>query len=634
MCGIYGIITTDNDCITQSVICRMGEVLRHRGPDDGGFMVFGNVLLGHRRLSIIDIGTGHQPVFNEDRTVAIVFNGEIYNFHDLRDELFARGHVFTTRSDTETIVHLYEEYGVECLRYLNGMFAVAIWDARRRTLFVARDRFGIKPVVYYQDENRFIFSSEIKGVLQNIEVSREMDWDALSCYLSFGYIPAPLTIYKGIKKLEPGHYITLKANGKGIRSDKVRYYDLADVNRSVMITDLVEAKAKLREALDNSVRGHMISDVPLGAFLSGGIDSSVVVGLMARASSRPVKTFSIGYEGYKLFDETDYAREVAAFNGTEHHEFKLGYRDILDIIPTVLDNLDEPFSDWSVFPTYLVSRETKSSVKVALSGDGADEIFGGYSKHLGEYLAGYYMMLPRCVRKGVVEPMLDLLPDSYNSGFQEKIRKAKRLVSGISDSQPERHFRWMQIFTREHKERLMKADKASQDPSALIRRLYDNYGGDPVNKMLYSDVMFCLPYDMLTKVDLMSMLNSLETRVPFLDHRVVELAFSMAPALKLKGLKRKRVLVESFKDILPPKLHSRPKQGFNVPIGEWFKHELKDLYMEVVNRDSLQKAGIFDYTLIEKMFADHVNNRRDYSKQLLCIFNFQWWLSRSAPSGL
>ncbi|HEB02282.1 MAG TPA: asparagine synthase (glutamine-hydrolyzing) [Nitrospirae bacterium] len=537
MCGIAGILDPGSS-YTQKTLEKMAAPIAHRGPDDEGFHQDGPVSLAHRRLSIIDLDTGHQPIFNEDGKVAVVLNGEIYNFQSLRKELEGRGHRFATNSDTEVIVHLYEDMGERLLDRLEGMFAFALWDSEQGLLMLARDRFGIKPLCYYFNGSRLIFSSEQKALISSGLLDASLDMTAISHFLTFNYIPAPRTAYKEIKKLLPGHMILARAENGRVGMKEQQYYDLASMAGGPLISELEEAKAMVRASITDAVRSHMVSDVPYGAFLSGGIDSSIIVGLMAEVSPQPVKTFSIGYEGFGMFDETGYAREVASFHSTEHHEFKLSYRDILDVIPTVLDGLDEPFADWSIFPTYLVSRETRGSVKVALSGDGADEIFAGYRKYLGEQYIGYYLALPRALRKGILEPLLELAPDSYNHPVLERVRRARRFVSGAAGEQYERHYLWMRIFTEEAKAGLVReySSIADRDPLPMIRKLYGAFEGDKVNRMLYTDMMFVLPYDMLVKGDSMGMLNSLEIRVPYLDHKVVENAFRLDGALKLRGI--------------------------------------------------------------------------------------------------
>ena len=631
MCGIYGLASLKKDDLDQGEIGRIGAALAHRGPDGEGCIVSDRIVLGHRRLSIIDLATGAQPIFNEDKTIAIVLNGEIYNFHELRAKLLLSGHVFRTHSDTEVIIHLYEQYGYNCLHHLKGMFAFAIWDANIHTLFLARDRFGIKPLLYYFDKVKFAFSSEINPLFLIKDINKVLDYESLSYYLSFNYIPAPHTIYQGIKKLEPGYFLTVKISNDKINCQKKKYYDLAAISNGNNINDISEAKYQLRIALEHSVQDHMVSDVSLGAFLSGGIDSSIIVGLMARSSQIPIKTFSIGYKDYNLFDETAFARKVASFNHTDHHEIKLSYKDVLDAIPLVLDSLGEPLADWSIFPTFLISKETRKYVKVALSGDGADEIFGGYRKYLGEYFARAYMSLPESLRKSFLEVIVNSLPDSFNNRLLEHIRRAKRFVGGIGASPEERHFKWMEIFTEEAKNLICRRELSGYHPQALVSGFFKRYNGDLLNKMFYTDLMSVLPDDMLAKVDHMSMLNGLEVRVPYLDHKLVELSFSMPGSFKLTRFKRKYVLIETFKDILPRELHYRNKQGFDVPMGEWFKKELRDLFWDVMNKKTIQQNGILRYDYIKQVYNMHCYGKGDYSKQLFNLFVFQWWINKNNP---
>ena len=629
MCGILGVIDFN---IKESRFEKILDILAHRGPDDKGIFCKNPIILGQRRLSIIDTSSaGHQPMSDEDGTIWIVYNGEIYNFVLIRKELEKKGYCFKSRTDTEVILYAYKEWGVDCLHKFNGMFAFCICDLKNKLLFLARDRFGIKPLVYYFDNKKFIFSSEIKSILLFEAISKEIDWEAFVCYMYFGYIPAPLTIYKEIKKLEPAHYILVKWQNEGkLEFIKKRWYYLP-VNNFSKNLDINEIKENLSSLVSDAVKLRLISDVPLGAFLSGGIDSSIIVGLMARHSNQPVKTFSIGYKEHELFDETSYAREVARFNNTEHYEFKLTYQDILDIIPIVLNHLDEPFADWSIFPTFLVSQKTRQHVTVALSGDGADELFAGYRKYQGEFFLKYYLLIPFTIRKGLIEPLLRFLPDSYDNKVLEYVRRAKRFLNGLDNNPAKRHFNWMCVFSKELLKQLTNnfiLEVNNVAPFNFIKKLFDEFEGDLINKMLYTDVNMCLPYDMLVKVDWMSMLNSLEVRVPFLDYRVVEFAFQIPGSLKLNRWKRKYILIETFKNILPPKLHHRPKQGFDVPIGEWFKKELKKLFWEIVEENFVKKQGIFNFEFIKEMYYLHVSNKKDFSKQLLAIFIFEWWYRR------
>ena len=421
MCGVCGKIATGGNVVDRGLLKGMCDSLACRGPDDEGVYLSDNVGLGHRRLSIIDLSpAGRQPMSNEDGTIKLVFNGEIYDFENLRKQLISRGHDLKSRTDCETIIHLYEEEGTDCLRHVNGMFAFALWDEHRKRLWLARDRVGIKPLHYYWDGHRFLFASEMKAMLVDPDVTREIDFQALDLYLTLSYIPAPRTIFKKIRKLMPGSSLVFEKGAVSVKpfwdlgKKRPRTYDQGAAAR-----DLPAFKERLRGLLEASVKRRMISDVPLGAFLSGGLDSSIIVALMARNSTRPVKTFSIGYKYLPSFDETRYAKEVAGFNGTDHHVFKLGYRDILEAFPRVLENVDEPFADSSAVPTYIVSKETRRHVTVALSGDGGDELFAGYRMYLGEYWARHYSKLPRRVRDGLIAPIIQALPDSRDNPHLE-----------------------------------------------------------------------------------------------------------------------------------------------------------------------------------------------------------------------
>ena len=641
MCGICGKLSYGGVQVDEALLRRMCRSLVYRGPDDEGVFVSSNsesqnskvqVGLGHTRLRVIDLSdAGHQPMCNEDETIWLVYNGEIYNFKEIRTELKEKGHRFRSDTDSEVIIHLYEEEGIDCLERLNGMFAFCIWDERLQKLWLCRDRLGIKPLVYYWDGETLIFSSEIKGILCDGNVRKEIDWTALDLYLTFNYIPAPKTIFKNIQKLETGHY--LLAEKKTVVTRK--YWDI-----NTGITHLQDKperrsdqigfyKERLYGLMENAVQKRMISDVPLGAFLSGGIDSSIIVGLMARNSERPVKTFSIGYKDMPLFDETKYSREVARFNKTEHYEFKLDYKDILDSFPAVLETLDEPFADSSAVPAYAVSQETKQHVTVALAGDGADELFAGYRMYQGEYLAKYYSILPDILKEKVIEPFINYLPDSRDKKHSEYIRRLKKFTKGMSGSLAERFYGWQEIFPSATRQRLIKhnlRDKISvQEGKEIISQKLNEFTGDNINRMLYVDVKNSLPGDMLTKVDLMSMRNSLEVRIPFLDHEVVEFAFEMEGSVKLKGLKRKYILMETFKDILPPMLHNRPKWGFEMPIGAWLRTELRFLIDEFLSRDFINKQGIFEYEVIDGLIKKHLSKKMDTSWQLWNLIVFQHW---------
>ncbi len=567
---------------------------------------------------------------NEDGTIWITYNGEIYNYRELADELKKKGHQFKSDTDTEVILHLYEEEGPNAVNRLNGMFAFAIWDQNLKRLWVCRDRIGIKPLVYYWDGKHFTFASEIKALLTDPIISKELDYEALQLYLAFNYVPAPYTIFKGIKKLEPGKYLLLQDGNAEIKT----YWEPPDsIDQDIASLPFKEQievfREPLYEGINDAVSSRMIADVPLGAFLSGGIDSSIIVALMARSSSRPVKTFSIGFKDDAFYDETHYAREVSERYGTDHHEFKLSYKDMLDVLPDVISTFDEPFADSSAIPTYIVSRETRKYVTVALSGDGGDELFAGYRSYLGEYWYTRYMQIPALFRQGLIEKLIKALPDSRDGKILEFIRRMKKFIKATKGPFPERVLSLKEVFPDEVRKNLLLNNNnrnGSQDPAlGWIDKLLGCYNGDRINSILYSDLKDSLPGDMLTKVDWMSMKNSLEVRVPLLDHRVVELAFRMKGSLKLNNGKTKYILKETFKDLLPPSLYNRPKAGFEVPISRWLKTDLKFLIDQYLAKEKLREQGIFDFEIVDDLIQKHLSNKTDTSWMLWNLIVFQSW---------
>jgi asparagine synthase (glutamine-hydrolysing) len=627
MCGICGKINFSSQPIQDTQLRGMCRSFTHRGPDDEGFYTSwgsgnrGNqqqhIGLGHQRLSIIDLSdAGRQPMSNEDGTTWITYNGEIYNYRELADELKKKGHQFKSDTDTEVVLHLYEEEGPNAVKRLNGMFAFAIWDENINRLWICRDRIGIKPLVYYWDGKHFTFASEIKALLTDPNISKELDYEALQLYLAFNYVPAPYTIFKGIKKLEPGKYLLLENGNVEIKT----YWEPPDsvdpVIASLPVEDQIEQfKGPLYEGINDAVSSRMIADVPLGAFLSGGIDSSIIVALMARASSRPVKTFSIGFKDDPLYDETHYAREVSERYGTDHHEFKLGYKDMLDVLPDVISTFDEPFADSSAIPTYIV---------------GGDELFAGYRSYLSEYWYARYMQIPGLFRKGLIENLIKVLPDSRDVKILEHIRRLKKFIKATKGSFSERLLALKEVFPEEIRKNLLLNNhnngNRSRDLSlGWINKLLGCYNGDRINSILYSDLKDSLPGDMLTKVDWMSMKNSLEVRVPLLDHRVVELAFKMKGSLKLNNGRTKYILKEAFKDLLPSSLYNRPKAGFEVPISRWLKTDLKFLIDQYLAKEKLREQGIFDFEIVDNLIQKHLSNKTDTSWMLWNLIVFQHW---------
>ncbi|MCK9364908.1 MAG: asparagine synthase (glutamine-hydrolyzing) [Syntrophales bacterium] len=649
MCGICGKIDFSGSRVDEGLLRRMNERLAHRGPDDAGIHLSHqdgvSCGLGHRRLSIIDLSAaGRQPMTNEDKSLWMVFNGEIYNFAELREELKGKGHHFSSRTDSEVILHLFEEEGAAGISRLSGMFAFALWSETTKTLVLARDGVGIKPLVYYWDGNRLLFASELRALLADYDVQTEIDLESLDIYLSLNYIPAPYTIFKNIRKLRPGYTLSVcdgkleertfwdvSAGGDETAKDKNSNQcgksprGLADENNRLF--DFPGIKQTLFRTLEESVRSQMVADVPLGAFLSGGIDSSVIVGLMARNSARPIKTYSIGFSDMPMFDETSYAREVALFHHTDHHEIKLSSREMIGAVPDILAGLDEPFGDSSAVPTWIVARETVRDVKVALSGDGGDELFAGYRMYKGEKWFKRYRFIPRLIRDGLLEPLAMRLPESRDTRAGELARRAKKFLRGAKGSLTERFFGWNELFNEDSKNALLKEGwgvKKSPAPGIFAAALARPQT-DALNRMLYADFKVSLPGDMLWKVDKMSMAHALEVRVPLLDQRFCELAFRIGGDWKIRHGQGKYIFIEAFKDILPKRLHNRPKWGFEMPIARWLKTDLKYLISEYLLRDKIDKQGIFNYPEIEKMVADLLESRRDTAWKLWNLIVFQTW---------
>ncbi|MFZ5516435.1 MAG: asparagine synthase (glutamine-hydrolyzing) [Candidatus Zhuqueibacterota bacterium] len=622
MCGICGIVNSAKDNqVDPGLLKRMTDAIIHRGPDEDGHYVKNNVGLGMRRLSIIDLSTGKQPIHNEDKNVWIVFNGEIYNHKEVRAELEKAGHRFVTQCDTEAIVHAYEEYGEKCVQKLNGMFAFAIWDERKNVLFLARDRVGIKPLYYFFDKNRLIFGSELKTILKAKDIPRRIDLQALDNFLTFEYIPAPLSIFQDIKKLPPGHTLTYRDNEIWIRN----YWDL-ELRSNGKTYD--EYLTNLRDLLQDAVKIRLMSDVPLGAFLSGGIDSSIIVALMAQVMDQPVKTFSIGFEE-STYNELKYARLVADKFKTDHHEFIIK-PDAVDLADNLLKFLDEPFGDFSIFPTYLVSKMARDYVTVTLSGDGGDELFGGYDTYIADQLSKKYNQLPHALRNGLLTRLLGIIPPS--SKKKGLVNRAKRFVEGMRLPEDLRHVRWM-IFLQDYEKNYlyaqdMKSGILEKDPYKFIRRYFTNVAysqKDEINQQMYVDVKTYLVDDILVKVDRMSMATSLEARVPFLDYRFVEFAGSVPGHYKLQGRKTKLILKQAMADLLPQEILTRGKEGFSIPIKNWLKNELKPMMMDTLSPEKIKREGFFDPTYVQQLKNEHLSGKENHSHRLWALMIFGRW---------
>ena len=623
MCGICGIVYSDREQhIDGDALKKMCDVITHRGPDDEGYYINQQVGLGMRRLSIIDLSTGKQPISNEDGQIWIVFNGEIYNHKDIREELESKGHQFKTKTDTEAIVHAYEEYGESCVQKLNGMFAFAIWDHQKNMLFLARDRIGIKPLYYLFDKNRLIFGSEIKSILQAGDIPKRIDLQALDHFLTFEFIPAPLSIFQDIKKLPPGHTLKFQNNTTWVRS----YWDVELKSNG---KETFQIKKNLRELLQDAVKVRLMSDVPLGAFLSGGVDSSIIVALMAQVMEEPVKTFSIGFED-STYNELKYARLISEKFKTEHHEFIIK-PDAVELADNLVKFLDEPFGDFSIFPTYLVSKMAREYVTVVLSGDGGDELFAGYDSYIADKIAKkYYGRLPRQFRNGFLTRLLDVVPPS--SKKKGLINRAKRFVEGMKLPEDLHHTRWMIFLQQAEKEMLYNSDVKSGmrefDPYKFERSYFANVAynrNDEINKQMYVDLKMYLVDNILVKVDRMSMATSLEARVPFLDHRFVEFAATVPGNYKMQGVKTKVILKQAMEELLPDEVLYRGKEGFSIPIKNWLKKELKPLMIDTLAPEKLRREGFFNPVYVQKLIKQHLDGTENHSHRLWALIIFGRW---------
>ena len=624
MCGITGFINASGEAVDRSILERMNAAIIHRGPDEDGFYIKDNVGLAMRRLAIIDLAGGQQPIYNEDRTKSIVYNGEIYNFQELRDDLERRGHKFYTHSDTETIIHLYDEFGEKCLDRLRGMFAFAIWDETEKSLFIARDRVGKKPLLYsHRPNGDLIFGSEFTAVLEHPSIGREVDHLAIDGYLSYLCVPAPMTAYKEIRKLEPGHFLKWK-NG---RIETCRYWQ-PNFSKKIKI-DEEEAIEETTRLLRESTKLRLISEVPLGAFLSGGVDSSTVVALMAQESSTPVKTFSIGFEEQD-FSELKYARRVAEYVGAEYHEF-IVRPNALEVLPTLVEHYGEPYADSSAIPTYYVSRETRKHVTVALNGDGGDESFAGYERHAAMRLAETYHRIPKFVRKSIVEAPVNLIPTSEIK--RSRARDIKRFLKAADLPRTERYFRWMSTFDREAKLSLYTPEFESaiqnSNPSTIMDGWFANANGSGIlDATLLNDLMTYLPNDLLVKVDIASMANSLEARSPFLDHKVIEFAASLPETLKMRRFETKSLLKKVAARLVPREVVYRRKMGFGVPIGKWFRGEMRSFVSDILLSDRAMNRGIIRSDALRRYVTEHVSGERDHQYQLWTLLMLELWFQR------
>lgn len=616
MCGICGVVDLKaGRPVDPGVLRRMNRALRHRGPDEEGYHEVPHAALAMCRLRVIDPAGGSQPMANEDGSVWLVYNGEIYNFRELRSELESRGHRFRTRSDTEVIVHAYETFGVDCVRKFRGMFAFALWDARRRKLLLARDRLGIKPLYYWQQGARVAFASELKSLLQLQDLARDVDPEALDLYLTYGYVPAPHSVFRGVRKLPPGHRLVLDRTG--LRVD--RYWDFVPAERAS--GSLRDRVAELRERLGEVVRSHLVSDVPVGAFLSGGLDSSTVVALMSLAGARPVRTFSVGF-GEAQFDELSYARQVAERYATEHREL-LVEPDVAGRLPEILGYFDEPFGDSSAIPTYLVSQLARRHVTVVLTGDGGDEVFCGYEWQRRYQLLKPLYRLPAPLRAWAPRLAALVPPGAWR-------QRAAGLLADVRLSPADGYLRRMTLFDASRRRELYHDDVLrtldGHDSLQALRRWLDVLPhADFRNRMLYADTHFYCPEDCLTKVDRMTMAWSLEARVPLLDHDLVEFMAAVPPHWKLRGLTSKHLLREAVRELLPTSLLRKRKQGFSVPVGPWLRGPLYGAACDLLLDARARQRGWLRPEAVRRLLEEHRTGRADHGHRLYALLGLEVW---------
>jgi asparagine synthase (glutamine-hydrolysing) len=619
MCGICGVLNFNRRSVDENLIDQMCAKLEHRGPDGLGKYIDDKIGLGHRRLAIIDLENGDQPIFNEDKTICLIVKGEIYTYRELRDMLKKKGHVFYTQSDSEVIVHLYEQYQESALEYLSGMFAFALWDKPKNKLFIARDRLGQKPLVYWYDDKRFVFASELKALLTVPWINREIDPKALNLYLSFLYVPAPKTIFKNVKKLLPAHYLIVE-NGK---LEMKKYWSLQP---SFSCRKTVKQYTQgILEQLEQAVKSHLISDVPLGVFLSGGIDSSALVSQMSKHCSN-IKTFSVGFEN-KLYNELEYAKIIAKRFSTEHHQLIVKPQAI-EIMPKLISHYGEPYADYSCIPTYYISQFAAKYVKVALVGDGGDESFSGYYRYTAAKVAGFFDFLPQGLRKIISRAFVGLIPggnDIRSSAWQ-----IKRFFNALEYPPVERYLNWIVGFNHEQKKKLLTPDFLSEinlklDLDYLEKAYADKQIGDFSDITRQVDIDTYLPNDLLVKMDIAAMANSLETRAPFLDHKLMEYAAAIPPDLKLHNLENKFILKKTLAADLPEKIINRKKQGFAIPIGQWFRGELKDYAFDLLLAKNSINQNYFNRNYLKNILDEHMDKSTDNGYKLWILLMFELW---------
>jgi asparagine synthase (glutamine-hydrolysing) len=621
MCGIYGILALRPEARASiATLRRMAAVTVHRGPDDEGEYQDDRLTLGMRRLSILDLASGHQPIANEDGSMLVVCNGEIYNYRELSESLRAAGHRFKTQSDTEVLVHLYEEYGDDFVTHLNGMFAFALWDRGRRRLLIGRDRLGIKPLYYHDSGSQLFFSSEAKAILAATGNGPEVDPDAIRDYLVLGYVPAPRSMFAGIRKLPPATLMVCE-DGKLSLSRFWAPDAGSDDTRSEE-----EWTRTLLDTMERAVSSQMVSDVPLGAFLSGGIDSSAVVALMSRHSAAPVKTYSIGFDtaaGGGYYNELPWAQQVARRFNTDHREI-IVRPDVARLLPKLLWHMDEPVADSAFITTFLVAQFAREDVTVILSGVGGDELFGGYRRYLDGYFDRYYRLVPPWLRRNVLQPLASALPSDRHSRLLNLSRHLRTYLLSHEGALEDRYRAYVQVVSRASVASLLRESPA-QARDVLDAAFEEAMDGDAMARMMRVDLLTQLPDDLLMLTDRMTMATSLECRVPFLDNTAIDLSLRMPSRVKIRGRRLKHGLKRALADVLPAEILERGKRGFGAPVGAWFKRELASLVREVLSRESVERRGVFRWEAVQRIISLHETNREDCTDQLLALTNFEVW---------
>ncbi len=622
MCGINGYIDIKHDVSKDSlrqIVHTMNEKIIYRGPDEEGLYIENNLCFGMRRLSIIDLKGGSQPIYSEDGSLAVVFNGEIYNFKKLKTELVACGHIFKTETDTEVIVHAFEQYGTDSFDMLDGMFAFALHDKANKKVYLVRDRMGEKPL-YYTGNDRFIlFGSELKSLVATGRIEKKICTRALNQYLQLTYIPAPLSIYEGVYKVRPGHFLEIDPCGK------ISDHEYWDIPMSKTNIGYKKAIRELRSRLLSSVKDRMISDVPLGAFLSGGVDSASVVGLMERSDKTyTLRTFTMGSND-KRCDERNRAREVARLYQTDHRERTADYASFPAVMNNIMEHMDEPFGDSSMIPTYMLSEFVKESVTVALTGDAGDELFAGYNKYLISYYGNLYRRIPGWIRKRIIQPLVE-----KNWGTGSLIRKIRKTVSNAEKDSFSRHKNLMHMGIKEDDiDDLLTEEYLDKNSLDFIEVIYNKHtSASDLQRALYTDLKTVLEGDMLVKVDRMSMLNSLEARVPMLAKDVVEYVMGLPDEYKLKGKNRKRILKDAMRPLLPKGFERHPKSGFEIPVAQWLRHDMRSELERVLGRENIEQQGFFCYDFIERIKKEHYSGKQNRRDELWVLYVFEKWYEK------